>query len=295
MGALVGLHWQVPELINRFSGPLSELYWFFPPQKLKLLVGKKAAKLPRTTSSANLKSQAFAQGGFYIMQNACDHIFIDCGPIGLGGRGGHGHNDCLSFEAMLDRELLISDCGAYLYTASYHERNWFRSTAYHNTPQIDGEEINRFVSWDNLWTFHQDSIPGIIKWFSSELFDEFCGSHTGYQRLANPLQLKRTIILQHQTHSLTIKDEFIGSGTHRLTIPLHLAIGVKADIIHPGKILLQTSRKQFLLSWVSAADWNLELMAARISPSYGVVKPSEKLIWQRTGQAANLEISIKPC
>ncbi len=35
------------------------------------------------------------------MRNNVDHVFIDCGPLGLAGRGGHGHNDCLAFEAVL--------------------------------------------------------------------------------------------------------------------------------------------------------------------------------------------------
>ena len=93
-----------------------------------------------------IASAAFPEGGFYVMRNDRDHVFIDCGPVGLAGRGGHGHNDCLSFEAVLDGVHLVSDCGAYVYTASAEERNRFRSTAYHNTPQVDGEEINRFVA-----------------------------------------------------------------------------------------------------------------------------------------------------
>ena len=31
-----------------------------------------------------------------------DHVLIDAGPVGMAGRGGHGHNDCLAFDAMLD-------------------------------------------------------------------------------------------------------------------------------------------------------------------------------------------------
>ena len=41
------------------------------------------------------------------------------------GRGGHGHNDILSFELWLDGMNLVTDCGAYLYTASREWRNRF--------------------------------------------------------------------------------------------------------------------------------------------------------------------------
>ena len=70
--------------------------------------------------------------------------FIDCGPIGLAGRGGHGHNDALSFEAWLEGAPLVIDRGSFVYTGSFEKRNEFRSTASHNTPSVDGEEINRF-------------------------------------------------------------------------------------------------------------------------------------------------------
>ena len=43
-------------------------------------------------------SRSFEQSGFYIMANDEDHVFIDCGPVGFSGKGGHGHNDCLSFD-----------------------------------------------------------------------------------------------------------------------------------------------------------------------------------------------------
>ncbi len=45
-------------------------------------------------------SAAFREGGVYILR-ATDHVFVDCGPVGLAGLGGHGHNDALSFEAWL--------------------------------------------------------------------------------------------------------------------------------------------------------------------------------------------------
>jgi len=109
---LVGVAWQVSGLIDAFSGPRSEIFWLF---------GSAAAKLlPDTKEPVHvLTSKAFPAGGFYIMRNDRDHILIDCGPVGLAGRGGHGHNDCLSFEAVLDGIHLVSDCGAYLYTAPY--------------------------------------------------------------------------------------------------------------------------------------------------------------------------------
>ena len=113
-------------------------------------------------------------------------MFIDCGPVGLAGRGGHGHNDILSFEADLGGSAVVSDAGCYVYTASFEERNHFRSTAAHNTPQIDGEEINRFVSPDLLWLLHDDAQPldALVREEGECVL--FSGGHSGYRASCRP-------------------------------------------------------------------------------------------------------------
>ena len=111
---------------------------------------------------------AFQSGGAYVLAVGDDHVFVDCGPVGLAGRGGHGHNDCLSVDAVLAGTHLLADSGSFVYTASPKWRDRFRSTAFHNTPLIDGEEQNRFVA-GSLWLLHDDAIPEVRAW---EMTDE---------------------------------------------------------------------------------------------------------------------------
>ena len=277
VAGLVGLHWNVPELTRAFTGPRAEIVWALGPRATASL----AECRDRTSPIA---STAFPDGGFYVMRNNRDHIFIDGGPVGQAGRGGHGHNDCLSFEAVLNGVHLVSDCGTYVYTASAQERNRFRSTAYHNTPQVDGEEINRFVQWDHLWTLHDDAVPLVRQWETGPERDVFVGTHTGYQRLPDPVTPVRTIILDHVQHALLISDEIEGAGEHSVTVPLHLAPGVEAHREAPGRIVLSAGGKEFVLLWSPADHWMLDVDAARISPSYGIVVPSVSLAWRRQGQ-----------
>ena len=86
-----------------------------------------------------------------MLRNPSSHLFIDCGDVGMRGRGGHGHNDILSFELFMNGANIVTDCGAFVYTASREWRNRFRSTAFHNTIQVDDEEVNRFVEPNALW------------------------------------------------------------------------------------------------------------------------------------------------
>ena len=212
---LVGAAWNVTAMKEAFGGDPSEVFWTLGPAAVESL-----PRDGRPTSTP--ASQSFPDGGFFVMRNALDHVFVDCGRIGLADRGGHGHNDCLSFEASLDGVHLVSDCGAFVYTRSFEERNRFRSTAYHNTPQVDGEEINRFKP-GLLWDLEYDARPSVRRFETGAEADLFCGAHAGYERLPAPVTPVRTIVLDHRTHALTITDAFEGTGLHRIEIPLHLA------------------------------------------------------------------------
>jgi len=246
-----------------------------------------------------IESSAFPIGGFYIMRNGSDHVFIDCGPVGMLGRGGHGHNDCLAFEAVLNGAHLVADCGAYVYTASYMERNRFRSTAYHNTPQIDGVEMNRFVSPDNLWNLRDEAFPETRLWQTGATHDQFQGTHSGYIKLRNPVRPLRTIVLDHNRHALFIHDTFEGAGEHAFEIPIHLAPGV---IAHPEssdrvRLLAPDSGgeiREFILSWSATADWTLHVEAGRCSPSYGVAIPIVRLAFRRQGVPRPLSVVFTP-
>lgn len=286
---LVGLGavaWSSEDLARMFSGSLEEVFWVFGSDACEWLSARSA--------TAPKQSAAFPEGGFFVMRNDQDHVFIDCGPVGLGGRGGHGHNDCLSFEAVLGGVPLISDCGAYVYTASAKERNRFRSTAYHNTPWIDSEEMNRFLGQDVLWTLRYEAIPELRKWQSTSRKDEFEGAHSGYRKLPGNLVPVRNIQIDHTSHTMRIHDRFEGSGSHRVEIPLHLSPRVLAEILGPGRVQLFAEGKCFDLRWDEISAWTLSLEPARVSPSYGVVVPSSKLVWRRESSLQPLSMTISP-
>lgn len=269
---LIGLYTGQQDLCHDNPAAVGEVLWTFGPAAVRRWIDS----LPPPPAS-----QAFPDGGFYVMRSTRDHVFIDCGPLGLAGRGGHGHNDCLAFEAVLDGVPLISDCGAYLYTASFQERNRFRSTAYHNTPQIDGEEINRFIRPDYLWNLHYDAVPRVLEWHVEKDHALFVGEHQGYCRLASPVVPRRTIILDFESHALYIKDEFLGESMHDVAIPLHLAPGVEVSEPKGSELILSVGNKRFRVWWPVDSGYAVDIEDARVSPSYGVVQRSRRLVWRR--------------
>jgi uncharacterized heparinase superfamily protein len=270
---LIGQAWDVPELKQAFGGQASEIFWLLGPAAVRELEAT-----PRAGGSDS--SIAFTYAGHFVMRGERDHVFIDCGPVGMRGRGGHGHNDCLSFEAVLDGVHLVTDCGSFVYTASAAERNAFRSTAYHNTPRVDGEEINRFVSPRYLWSLHNDAIPHIRRWVVGRDADVLVAAHSGFQRLARPVAPVRTFVLDKNNHKLVVRDDFEGGDAHAAEVPLHLAPGVEVVGAGRGQAQLRAGSELFALEWLEAEHWALRVGRGRFSPSYGVYVPIVRLAFR---------------
>jgi uncharacterized heparinase superfamily protein len=280
----------VDDLLDCFSGRRDEVAW---------ALGMAAAeRLPARAQAPPAPSIAFPDGGFYILRSADHHVFVDCGPLGLAGRGGHGHNDLLSFEAVLHGEHLLTDCGAFVYSGSPTERNNFRSTAYHNTPQVDGEEINRLVAPQLLWVLHNDAPHRPLEWTVAEQHSTFVGSHAGYTRLPQPVSVERQIRLEHATGTLCVVDRLVGAGEHGVTVPWHFAPGVRPQLELEGasdcegRVLLHVNDHRFELHWQSEGEWTAQVERARVSRAYGVVVPSWALKLRRRGPLRDLQVTI---
>lgn len=85
--------------------------------------------------------------GYYRFDNGKISVLFDCGEIGPSYMGGHGHNDCLSFELAVDGRKIFTNSGTGQYQGKL--RCFFRSTSAHNTVMIDDYEQNE------LWGEHR--------------------------------------------------------------------------------------------------------------------------------------------
>jgi hypothetical protein len=281
---LIATHLCDAELLRLAGGSRVEAAWWFGTDA--------AARLPEV--GAEPGSQAFREGGLYIMRGGGDHVFIDCGPLGLAGRGGHGHNDLLSFEALLDGVPLVTEGGCYVYTADFASRNRDRATLSHNSPIVDGEEINRFVGPEFLWFLVPDARHELVEFANTAGGIRFVGRHDGFRRLPLPVTVERTIELEWASHTLRILDRFTAEGAHTIEIPLHLCPGVTAQLeAGTGAALLRAGQRTFSLSW-NAVDWDVSIEEGREAASYGSCQPIVRLLWRRTGPPRPLEICIAP-
>ena len=244
-----------------------EAFWLLGPEG--------AARYDACRQSADAPvSQPFGDGGFFVLRNESAHLIVDCGEVGMRGHGGHGHNDCLSFELWMNGANLITDCGAYLYSASREWRNRFRGTAFHNTIQVDGEELNRFINPDALWQLHYDAIPAGVTWSSTPAGSYFHGSHIGYRRLAQPVDVTREIFLPESGRFAVIRDRISGRGRHRIEWRFHLDPGVRAEEQDDAVRLCAGGTQACLRAVGSSAPVRIHLEPGWVSPSYGVRVPT---------------------
>jgi hypothetical protein len=221
-------------------------------------------------------STAFVAGGYFVLREADTHVFIDCANVGMRGIGGHGHNDILSFELVLSGVPLVTDCGAYLYTASREWRNRFRSTAFHSTIQVDGEEVNRFVGPHALWQFHNDATPVDVSFRQEPGRDRFRGSHAGYQRLPAPVSVTREVALARGRALVAVADTVDGAGSHLVEWRFPLDPGVQAEILGHDVRFVHDGRERWLLPTAPLAGaWSLE--PGWVSTSYGVRRETRVL------------------
>jgi hypothetical protein len=232
------------------------------------------------TVAPSTQSRAFPDGGFYVLRSADAHVFIDCGEVGMRGRGGHGHNDILSFELFLNGMNVVTDCGAYLYTASREWRNAFRSTAFHNGVQVDDEEINRFISPDALWQLVYDAHPVAAALTRSRSVDRFCGAHDGYERLTYPVTHTREFVLDRERARVFVRDSLTGTGWRQLSWRFHLDPAISPEYDGRTVRLSNGAREIWMIPGVSALDARLDIEDGWVSPSYGVRVQTKVLVWR---------------
>lgn len=248
----------------------SESFWLLGPDAADRFDAMPVADVPR--------SVAFADGGFYVLRNPSSHVVVDCGEVGMRGRGGHGHNDITSFELFLDGANVISDCGAYLYTASREWRNAFRSTAFHNVAQVGDEELNRFIGPDALWQLHYDAHPLEARFVSSGQGGYFRCAHDGYMRLSPPVTSSREFYLDPRQPRFVVRDRLTCAQPRQVTWRFHFDPAVAVELVGTDCRVRSGDKELWVLSGDASDGRTRRLERGWVSASYGTRSETAVLV-----------------
>lgn len=167
-------------------------------------------------------SVAFPDGGYYVMRDSwlptANYCLFDCGPHGSLSSG-HSHADALAIEIAANGRNELVDPGTYTYTGSKEMRDWFRSSAAHNTLTVDGESSS--VS-DGPFSWASIARCETQAWIGEKRFDYVEGQHDGYRRLPQPAIHKRSIMFIRNGYWI-IRDNVFSRGSHKLELSFHFA------------------------------------------------------------------------
>lgn len=143
-------------------------------------------------------------------------LLIDAGPHGSMNCG-HAHADALAFELTAFGRTLLVDPGTYTYSGSAEAREWFRSSAAHNTLVVDGQSSSEP---GGTFAWRQIARTRVRGWISTERYDYFEGSHDGYLRLTSPVTHARRVLFLKGDYWI-ISDRISAAGRHSHELRFH--------------------------------------------------------------------------
>jgi len=254
------------------------------PEELLWILGEDGVRdYEALTSDGEPTSQSFPNAGTYVLRGDDLYLLFNASESGINGRGSHGHNDALSIEVSACGTAFIVDPGAYIYTNNLRERHLFRSTAYHSTVQIDGQEQN---TTDEAIPFiiGNEACPRALSWETSAEADTVIAEHYGYARLSHPVTHRRTVRFDKRRRFWLIEDELMGEGTHEFSFRFHVAPGLEAKTRVDGTVELRdkTSDAKLLIADLHEGG-RPELESSYASTDYGARQPSMIVRWSKRG------------
>jgi hypothetical protein len=206
----------------------AELVWLLGPDGIARF---RALPDAGAGAGATARSRAFPHGGFYVLAASDIHVVCDAGGGSIRGRGGHHHNDTGSFELSAGGRAWIVDPGSYVYSADPAARNLFRSTAYHNTVVVDGQEMNR-MNGSLLFLLGDEARGEVLAWRADAARDVLEVRHHGYARLGEAVVHDRRLGLDRAAAggtALLVQDRLTGGGIHGIESFLHFDAGIDLE------------------------------------------------------------------
>jgi uncharacterized heparinase superfamily protein len=225
--------------------------------------------------NADTRLLHLAQSGYLRLAQGPFTMLFDAAPVGPDYLPGHAHADTLSFELSHAAQRVICNSGTSRYGHS-EMRHWERSTAAHNTVEIDGE--NSSEVWDGFRVARRAYPLGLNSTADAKMLRATC-AHDGYARLRGRPMHRRAIEVSDGAVRWT--DEVSGEGAHRVVgrIPLHPSVRAERVGESAWKLMLPSGEGLVL----SAADVALDEEPGRYSPEFGMTLERQVLVWVAKG------------
>jgi uncharacterized heparinase superfamily protein len=204
-------------------------------------------EVPAPTPVDHLQGRLLEASGYSIIDWPAEHRLIaDVAHVGPDYQPGHAHADILSCELSLFRQRILVNSGISQYGEN-SERHRQRSTAAHNTLEVDGK--NSSEVWAGFRVARRAKPFGV----SMQVGDECVSlkaSHDGYRRLAG--KVCHTRYWFAESKSLSITDELSGRFTHAI-VYWHLHPNVSLERLDEASFKITLSQGQVVKLHIEGA------------------------------------------
>jgi hypothetical protein len=260
---------------------------------------------PRVLDRPAARPTRFADAGLVLLRSRPadgPEIWCRCdgGPHGFLSIAAHAHADALSVEVRHDGVEILVDPGTYCYHGEPQWRQWFRSTAAHNTLEVAGTDQSE-SGGPFLWMAqartrtieHRTGDTGEQRW-SAE--------HDGYRRLSVATVHRRAVSLASGQRVLTVEDTLSTSGSVPVRLSWHLGPDVAVELDSSAATLswqVDGRARRAQLSLPGALRWSahrgeVDPVLGWYSPGFGHRVPATSLVGTGTGtSSAKLVTSIR--
>ncbi|MGH9928973.1 MAG: alginate lyase family protein [Pyrinomonadaceae bacterium] len=227
-------------------------------------------------------SQAFPNAGTYVLRYEDLFLVFNANGSQNNRPHSHQHNDVLSVEISAGSRAFVVDPGTYVYTADLHERQLFRSTAYHSTVQIDDRE-QQTIREEAPFVSGGEATARVLAWESTADRDRVVAEHSGYERLAEPVIHRRAITFDKTNRWWLVEDELIGRGEHKVATRFHFDAGLEISLVADNSVIADDQQSGAGL-FVRPLDLDhpAELEPQSTSRHYGARSPSVSACWTTT-------------
>jgi uncharacterized heparinase superfamily protein len=241
---------------------------------------------PHEPNQAN-STFVLKNAGYFGARTEQGHYLIcDAGKVGPDYIPGHAHGDIFSFELSLFGDRIVVDSGVYDYTDG-DLRRYCRSTAAHNTVEIDGQDQCEF--WDAFKMARRARLSGVE---FREQPDGFTlrGRHDGYRRLPQRAVHYREFVWRHEG-SLVVRDRVDSNAAVPFVSRIHLHPKCRISEKRETGIVVERGGRPYS---IQAEGGRLQVAESWYCPEFGVRERAcvIELIPSATGRA--LEFSLAP-
>jgi hypothetical protein len=165
-------------------------------------------------------------------------------------------------------EQFVVDPGTYAYSACPVARDLFRSTAFHSTVRLDGEE-QRPLPREEPFRLPEAARRRAERVDLGAASAILTCSHDGYRRLEPGAVHRRTFTLERESGALEILDELVGAGTRLVESFLRLAPG--AVVRRVGDMIVIERGAVQLALHVEGAD-EVDVLEGWVSEVFGAAQ-----------------------